>query len=230
MKKNVLCSLVFLLLATYAQAGLNIEPLVNASFENTSGTDEVNVIDWWDAVNYTTTVVENGTSIPETPYGETWGQLGNGRWLYQQIGTYEEDMILEVSFLIGQRTDKAVAGLEVELFAGGNASLVDNVNAKRDSETFPLDSVVGAVQLSASGNIDPFTDTALGTMEMSVQLSTGTVAEGYAVGDPLWLLFSRPSVGGKGLIDNVAVAVVPEPATMSLLALGAFGLIRRKRK
>ena len=230
MMKNVLCCVFLLVMATCVSAGLNSEPLVNPSFENTSGTDEVSVIDWWDSINYTATAVENGTSIPDTPYGETWGQLGNGRWVYQQIGTYEENMVLDVSFLIGQRTDKPVAGMEVELFAGGDASLVDNVSAKRDNEAFPLDSVVGAVQIATSGDIDPFTDTSLGTMEMSVLLSTGTVGEGYDVGDPLWVLFSRPSVAGKGLIDNVGVSVVPEPATMSLIAVGAIGLVRRKRK
>ncbi len=229
MGKKVLFCVVLFVMASCVRAGLT--PLVNPSFENTSGTDEVSIIDWWDSKSYTTTMAENGTAVPLTPYGENWGQLGNGRWMYQQIGTYEENMVLDISFLLGQTTSKIVAGLEVELFTGGDASLADNVGTKRDNAAFPLDSVVGAVQIATSGNIDPFTDPdttpVMRTQEMFVQLSTGTAGTGYAVGDPLWLLFSRPSVAGKALIDNVQV---PEPATMILLGVGASGLLRRKRK
>ncbi len=47
---------------------------------------------------------------------------------------------------------------------------------------------------------------------------------------------SNAGFGGKykwnyplGLFDNFVVAEVPEPATMSLLALGSLALIRRKK-
>ena len=234
MKKKMLFCAVLFVMATCVQAGLNAVPLLNPSFEATTGTDEVSIIDWWDSKSYTKTVAGDGVLVPETPYGDNWGQLGNGRWMYQQIGTYEENMVLDISFLLGQGSDKIVAGLEVELFAGGDASLADNVGTKRDNTAFPLDSVVGAVQIATSGNIDPFTDPdtaiVMRTQEMSIQLSTGTVGTGYVVGDPLWLLFSRPSETGKANIDNVAVTVVPEPATMALLGFGSIVAFRRRRK
>ena len=225
MKKNFLMMVCAMLVCGAVQAALT--PLVNPSFEDPVG-GNTDIFDWWDSAAYTATTVEDGTLIPLTPYGENWVQLGNGRWMYQQIGTYEENQTLNITFLIGQPSNKIVNGLVVELFAGGTASLAADVNAKRDAAAFPLDSVVGAVQIAASGNIDPFPDATPGTEEMSVPLSTGTAGAGYAVGDPLWLLFSRPSTAGLAEIDNVAVTLVPEPATMVLLGLGS--LLLRKRK
>ena len=36
--------------------------------------------------------------------------------------------------------------------------------------------------------------------------------------------------GGWPEIDDVSISVVPEPATMSLLALGGMAMLRRKKK
>lgn len=232
MKRNValimLCGLMGLFGAV--QAGLTAP--VNPSFEDPALDPAGNVsgvAGWWDSASYTKTIDEGDTKTPLTPYGDNWAQLGNGRWIYQEIGTYVEDITYDITFLLGQPVDKAVAGLHVELFAGGDPLLAADVNAKRDATGFELDSVVGAVQIANSGDVDPLL-TGMATQEMSVLLSTGTAGAGYAVGDPLWLIISRPSVAGKGLIDNVAVTVVPEPATMLLLGLGSLVGLRRRNK
>ncbi len=201
--------------------------LLNPSFEDPelgAGASTNTVVDWWDSASlYTKTIDDSGGtgSLPDTPYGDNWAQLGNGRWIYQQIGTYSENTTYNITFLLGQPTDKSIAGLHVELFAGGNPALAADLNAKRDAATFPLTATVGAVQIADSGDIDPLL-TGKATQEMSVILSTGTVGTGYAVGDPLWLMFSRPSTGGKALIDNVIAA---PPVTATLVKPSPSGVI-----
>jgi hypothetical protein len=200
---------VTLLMAPMAQGGLTDPPLVNHSFEDPvldAGVQSDDINDWWDALQYTYTQDEATADYPFTPYGDNWAELGNGRWIYQQIGTYEENMDLDISFLVGQRDSKEADGVTVDLFAGGNPALAADVNAKRDAAGFPLDSVVGAVQIATTGLLTPFSGvTGTATAEMFVQLSTGTAGAGYAVGDPLWVVLSRPSTNGRLLIDNVSV-------------------------
>ncbi len=207
--------------------------LMNASFEDPDldpGVKVNGVTDWWDSASlYTKTVDDGDENTPLTPYGDNWAQLGRGRWIYQQIGTFTENTTYEITFLLGQPSDKAIAGFYVELFAGGNPALAADVNSKRQAANFPLTTVVGAVQIATTGDIDPGL-TGMATQEMSVQLSTGDAGTGYAVGDALWLMFSRPDTPGKADIDNVAVSVVPEPATMILLGLGSLVALRSKRK
>ncbi|MCK5174036.1 MAG: hypothetical protein KAR47_11645, partial [Planctomycetes bacterium] len=126
--------------------------------------------------------------------------------------------------MAGQDSTRLFDGIYVELFAGGDPNLAADVDAKRDGDTgvaFPLDSVVGAVRIATTEKLNPFPDPGLATQEMSVKLSTGTAGAGYAVGDPLWLLFSRDSVTSRSLIDNVAATLAendpvifnPTPAT-----------------
>ena len=43
-------------------------------------------------------------------------------------------------------------------------------------------------------------------------------------------LFDNTEPGIRLGIDNIVSAPVPEPATLSVLALGALGLLRRKRR
>ena len=201
---------------------VNNPVVVNPSFEDpelVAGTNVLSVTDWFDSVSYTWTCDDASDSIPATPYGDNWTNLGNGRWVYQQIGTYYENMTYNVIFLAGQSTSSEFDGVRVELFAGGDPNLAADVDAKRDGDTgvaFPLDSVVGAVQIATTEKLNPFPDPGLATEEMSVYLSTGTAGIGYAVGEPLWLLFSRDSITSRSLIDNVAVTpVVNNPVVVN---------------
>ena len=209
-------------MAAGVRGGLTDPPLVNPSFEYPAldpGARINGINDWWDSVGYSYTQDEAVAGYPETPYGDNWVELGNGRWIYQQIGTYEANMDIDISFLLGQKSTADFVGLTVELFAGGHAELAADDNPKRDAAGFPLDSVVGAVLIAASDQFNPFTSGVAEAKEMSVQLSTGTAGTSYAVGAPLWLVFSRASVTGRALIDNVAVktsvkstAANPDPA------------------
>ena len=210
MQKKIVMVGIALLMTASVQGGLTNPPLVNPSFEDpvlAAGGQSNDINDWWDALSYTYTQDEAAAGYPSTDYGDNWIEFGNGRWMYQQIGTYEENMDLDISFLVGQRDVKVADGVTVDLFAGGNPALAADVDAKRTAAGFPLDSVVGAVQIATTGLLTPFSGvTGTATAEMSVQLSTGTAGTGYAVGDPLWLLLSRPSTNGRLLIDNVSVS------------------------
>ncbi|HUV63610.1 MAG TPA: discoidin domain-containing protein, partial [Sedimentisphaerales bacterium] len=202
---------VLVLMAAGVRGGLTDPPLVNPSFEDPAldpGTQSTDINGWWDAVSYTYTMDGAAAGYPEA-HGDNWSELGNGRWIYQQIGTYEHNMDIEISFLLGQKNGNNSVGLTVELFAGGNAQLAADVDVKRDAAGFPLTSVVGAVLIAASEQLNPFIAGGVTeAFEMSIRLSTGTGGTGYAVGDPLWLVFSRPSVNGRTLIDNVVVTAL----------------------
>ena len=221
--KKVMWVVVLFVMAAGVQAGLNTPSLVNPGFEDPvldPGLNSIDINDWFDAVGYTWTQDEavTGGTYPDDPTGENWVELGNGRWLYQQIGTYEENMDIDVTVQLGDRSDQPFGTdnltITVELFAGGDAGLAADFNTKRDNAAFPLDSVVGATQIASSVITDPFADSAGTTpeaVEVTVSFSTGTAAAGYAVGDPLWLLISRPSEKGRALIGNVVVELPTSP-------------------
>ena len=45
-----------------------------------------------------------------------------------------------------------------------------------------------------------------------------------------YLAIGQGSTGQSGAIDIDFVSVIPEPMTLTLLGLGAFGVIRRRRR
>ncbi len=195
------------------QAGLNSPSLVNPSFEDpalAAGGSTGGVTDWYDSVGYTYTADDGAATHPETPYGDNWSEFGQRRWMYQQIGTYDENMDIEISFLMGARSDKGSSPAVVGLLVGGNPALAADLNtqflvADFGNSTNPLVGIVGATLITTTGEIAPFSGTALATSEQSMTLSTGT---GYAAGTPLWLQIYCPiTVAGRLLIDNVVVAL-----------------------
>ncbi len=222
MVMNFRCVIIIFMCFTLAsmQAALNNPPLVNPSFEDPALAADGSAdgaVDWYDSVAYTYTKDEEDAAAiyPETPYGDNWGEMGNGRWFYQQVGTYSENVSYDISFIVGQIADsgKPFVGLTVELLAGGNPTLAADVNEKRGA-SFSLETTVGAVVIASSGQFNPFSTSGVAaTSEQSFELNTGTVGAGYAVGDPLWLLVYRPSEGGRSLIDNVAVTVATSEPT-----------------
>lgn len=202
MKKYII--LAILLCVSSAQAGLNLPPLTNPSFEDpalASGMNSSGLTDWYDSISqYTLTQDDAIGTHPDTPYGDNWAELGKERWMYQQIGTYEENLNIDVSFLLGSRTDKNNTTVYVSLLVGGDPAEAADVNSKYYTDGNPLLTTVGALQVDSKQVTNlPSAGEILGAQ---VTLSTKT---GHPPGDPLWLQFHVPSVTSRTLIDNVTL-------------------------
>jgi len=199
-----------LLLCVTADVQAELTGVLNPSFED-------DWTGWYHRTSYTYISTEGG-NFTETPYGINWAELGNGSWFYQQIGTWEEGMQLEVSFLVGSRIDintQPFRGLYVSLWVGGDPSLAANSGTKTPTT---LESAVGATQIVISDLIIP----PLGageTSEQVVELSTGT---GYTFGDPLWLLVQAQAIKTRTCVDNVAVKI---PAAVQLVWPSPSGVV-----
>ncbi|MHC4325310.1 MAG: LamG domain-containing protein, partial [Planctomycetota bacterium] len=189
-KKLIYLASFALLLCVTVDVKAELTEVLNPSFE-----DDWN--GWYHRTSYTYISAEGG-NFPDTPYGGNWAELGNGSWFYQQIGTWEEDMQLQVSFLVGSRTNQPFQGVYVSLWVGGDPSSASNAGTKTPTT---LESAVGATQIVISDLILP----AIGageTSEQVVEFSTGT---GYTYGEPLWILVQAQAIKTRSCVDNVSV-------------------------
>lgn len=190
--------------------GLFDPELINPSFEDpalASATFISGVDDWWDSVDFTYTKDKGISTVPATPYGDNWTELGRGRWIYQQIGTYEENMDLHIRFLLGRPSNQGGLDTRVSLLVGGNPELAADVATTYAGN--PLTGTVGATLITSSALIPPVGAGA--TAEQWVRLSTGT---GYTPGSPLWLQFDiADTASGRVNIDHVQVFQVPGDLT-----------------
>jgi len=191
-KRLIFLASFALLLCATVDVQADLTEVLNPSFED-------DWTGWYHRTSYTFISAEGGT-FADTPYGGNWAELGNGSWFYQQIGTWEPEMQLEVRFLAGSKNNanQAFQGVYVSLWVGGDPSSASNAGTKTPTT---LESAVGATQIVISDLIIP----PLGTGETSeqvVELSTGT---GYTYGEPLWLLVLAQASGGRSCVDNINI-------------------------
>ena len=178
-------------------------PLANPSFESPvvqPAETESDIEAWNDSGAYTNTAWAgfDPAEYPPTTYGDNWADLGNSKYIYQQVGVYTPEATYDITFMIGRRVSKTFRGAIVSLWAGGNPAMAD------DSMDM---AAVGAAKIADSGLMLPAIG-APGSSEEAVSLSTGT---GYAVGEPLWLQIEQGGGNGRTLIDNVAIKYANNP-------------------
>ncbi len=199
-----------------ALAGLFDPPLQNASFEDNPlapGAVTYTFNNWHDIsgwVEYSTGPAGNG--LPLTPYGNIWaGFIGNAPnpntgLIYQQVGTWSENMGCEVIFLFGKRAGKVAFPMRIALWAGGTvASAADGVSL----------TAIGATMIDSVTITPDFGGQDVATLESHVFLTTGT---GRSTTDALWLEFkSMGTTDSQMYIDHVQIraavlANTPVPA------------------
>ena len=134
------------------------------------------------------------------------------------------------------RVNHATTDLGVLIEPGGNVQHFDNGSgttiAGAHSETgatLPV-SITASYASLANGGALTLESVLVGTTE-TISAPISTFAWAFDDGNEIHLeLESRASANaGTSLIDNLSISAVPEPSTALLGALGALGLMRRRR-
>jgi hypothetical protein len=173
---------------------------------------------------------QSNVNVPLDANGEVWGGLSsdssaNKGAFYQEIGTFEDNMKLNISFNVGDRSNFDFPDLRVNLYSG-NVAGADGSSLSGLGATLLASSIVFTDTLLGFDGTDGSTHTAsVDTFE----LWTGTSG---TVGETLWFeIETTNGLGGisQAFIDDVVVAL-PEPSSALLLGIGALGFaVRRKR-
>ncbi|MBN1124637.1 MAG: lamin tail domain-containing protein, partial [Sedimentisphaerales bacterium] len=219
--------IVLLLAGVTASGGLFDPPLSNLSFEDNplaAGAVTYTFNDWHDVsgwVEYATGPTGNG--LPLTPYGNIWaGFIGNAPsanvgLIYQQVGTWSENMGCGITFLFGKRSGRAPFPMRIALWAGGTvASAADNVSLTS----------IGATMIDSVTITPDFGDEDTATLETYVLLNTGT---GRSESDALWLEFkSLGTIDSQLFIDNVLIraAILAHSPVPAQTSTGIYPLVQ----
>ena len=181
---------------------------------NSAGTPNTDII-WMDEVG-TYSYGAGSTTVCEFTNG--W----NG-YIYQQIGTYTENELIEVTGTMLRREQHNTGTLRFTLHVG-SGSAADNTEVYDFTDLVDTVHVDGfsLVGLAATGSSGPYPGPAA-SANFTTTLDSGT---GHTVGDPIWLRVTADFGGWANVaVDNLAVTAVPEPSILGLSLAGIVGLI-----
>ncbi len=226
-----------------ALAGLFVTPLDNASFE--TGTNPfggagnfAEVSSWFeendaggtgtaDTREVAQDKLANTGNIPQDAVGQYWLNLAFSDShptpaVYQQIGTWEANLDLQITALLGDRSNQDFSGVAFEIWRGGT------IGSAADGTTLAS---IGATMVATTGTLDPIVEGGSPvTASIDETVNTGVVGTG---GEALWLRISTPTAvnGNQNLVDDVNITVIPEPSTLALMALtGIAAVLARRRR
>ncbi len=147
---------------------------------------------WYDtSYTYTTWAGYSSATFPPAQ-GSNWAELGNAKWIYQQIGLWTPSTTYDVYALLGAKAGSTFRGAKISLWAGGDvAAASDGVDL----------AAIGAVQVDSTELLKPSL-TAPASTSVRQTLSTGS---GHKTGDPLWLRIEQGGGNGRTLVDDVQV-------------------------
>ena len=123
-------------------------------------------------------------------------------------------------------------------FAGDGAALSSAFNTAFDNATTKANAVIVRVTLgeTTGSKMEWSTDGATWTTEINTigQTAGQDLGGGNSVSasDPAWLVFASAGDGvsnARGIVDDIVVEGIPEPATLTLLGLGGLLAYRRRR-
>ena len=144
-------------------------------------------------------------------------------YIYQQIGTYTENELIEVAGTMLRREQHNTGMLRFTLHVGSGLA-ADNTDVYDFTDLVDTVHVDGfsLAGLPATGSSGPYPGPAA-SANFTTTLDSGT---GHTVGDPIWLRVTA-DFGGWAVVavDNISVTAVPEPSLFALAVAGILGLI-----
>jgi len=233
MKKMIAATLVLGLCAIVAQAGIVISTPLAGTYTVTRTGNTTQTVDVYNIVATADTGKTTGAvnfTVGTTPVGTmTMSTMGVNPF---QIATY----------VLGEDPDPGVYTQTASLTTGGALSTTGNMRYA-DTHMLLADAIIGVgiKQPTENNNYafctDPLNATRqfgkgsfgviVGIDALSRTQVTTVMQVGVVRGDSVYLTGSfSDNLGADTSYSNL---LIPEPATMSLLALGAIGLIRRRR-
>lgn len=205
MRRKTLCLSIaaFFVGVVVSLAGLDATPLLNASFESVEGGGELpawgygGVIDDWYENEYPgepSCFWELGANISLVGDGLVWAGNESGGRFYQDIGTVDDDVVYQISALIGHRSGYTFDRVSFSLYASTADAATNALDGVRLRSFATLISTINVTEADGTPTGDP------GVSTVAVNLATYT---GHA-GEVLWLEVG--SVVGKDYIDNISIA------------------------
>lgn len=221
--KKLLMVVAVMALAGMVRADLTF---TNGDFEAqtvTDGGNNRNIADWYEMTQ--SPAWDDFVLLSTEKHGdnETVVASINAGYLYQSLGTITDETSLKIGGMAIKRNGYYFAPVDIEVFAGSFVGAADGV----DISTAGLTSL-GTYTITNEGLTGSKWD---GTGITKAFATTEFDLSGQTAGTEIWVKFSAPNGNlsdYSNALDNLSV--IPEPATLGLLGLGAACLVGLRRQ